>query len=362
MKTNKKKSSTMRKLLPAVAMLAVSAVSLSSATYAWFTMNKEVSVTSMKVTAKAEKGLLINEVATATDSGWDDVATANHLPGTALVPTSTKDSLKWWHANSKNATDEAGSGSASLSDNLSAGYALLTGDNYKLQTTAAIGDNENSTPRQAENVIFYNDVGGSTSGSYEAEKEDAYYVMYKYYLKASNETGITLGQTANSQNVAIKEVKVVTEDGDSNTNTARSEDLNKALRVGIKMGDKMYIYAPCYPDKPASGEDANPVATYYVTDTYTAASGDTAASVTNSPVAAFKKNETVYTALASLPGAQQDGTEVDIYLWFEGEDDNCQSDKISPSLDKITVDVVFSLETLSEAPSITNNGYATSTP
>lgn len=357
MKKTNKKNSTARKLLPAFAMLTVSAISLSSATYAWFTMNKEVKVTSMKVQAKAEKGLLINEVSTANDSGWDNEATANNQPGATLVPTSTKDSLKWWHANSKTVSDEAGSGSNTLDGNLSAGYAQLTGADYKLATTAAVGDNNNNTARQAENNIYYYDVGGSTSDSYESDKEDAYYVMYKYYLKASNETGIGLGQSSGNQNVAIKGITVTTEDGDTDSNNARSTDLNKALRVGVKIGGKMYIYAPCYGEKPASGTDSDPVATYYVTDTYTAASGATAASVTNTAVNAFKKNEVVYTALASLPGASQAGTEVDVYLWFEGEDDNCQSDKITPSLDNIKVDVVFGLETLSADATYTNNQF-----
>ena len=43
MKTNEKKNtSAKKKLIPAVAMLTTSAVMLSTATYAWFTMSREV--------------------------------------------------------------------------------------------------------------------------------------------------------------------------------------------------------------------------------------------------------------------------------------------------------------------------------
>jgi hypothetical protein len=59
MKTNKKKGSPMKKLLPAFAMLTVSAMSLSSATYAWFSMNKEVTVTGLQLTAKSDSRYLI---------------------------------------------------------------------------------------------------------------------------------------------------------------------------------------------------------------------------------------------------------------------------------------------------------------
>ena len=59
MKTNKKKSSTAKKLMPAFAMLAVSAMTLSSATYAWFSMNTSVQVSGMQIQAKNESGSLI---------------------------------------------------------------------------------------------------------------------------------------------------------------------------------------------------------------------------------------------------------------------------------------------------------------
>lgn len=320
-------------------------------------MNSTVTATGMKVKARAEKGLLINEVATASDSGWDDEAVANSLPGIALYPTSTKDSLKWWHANSKSATDEAGAASNDVSDNLTAGYYQLTSTaGYKLDTTDAVGDNNSSTPRQAEYSIFYINGATGNDDSYD-DGEAAYYVMYKYYIKASNDEGLTLGNTSGDQNIAIKQINVTPADGDNNAQNARSTELNKALRVGVVMGGKMYIYAPLYGEVPQSGDDTDPVATYYVTDTYTAANGNTQEAVTNTAVNALKKNQPAYTALGSVNGAQGAGTEVDIYVWFEGEDDNCQSDKITPVLDDITIDVVFELVTLSANASFTNNQF-----
>ncbi|MGN0633954.1 MAG: hypothetical protein ACI4JW_08805 [Oscillospiraceae bacterium] len=60
MKTNNNKSSARKKLVPAVAMLTASAVMLSTATYAWFTMNKEVEVTGLTMSATASDGLEIS--------------------------------------------------------------------------------------------------------------------------------------------------------------------------------------------------------------------------------------------------------------------------------------------------------------
>ena len=59
MKTEKRKNSALKKLIPAVAMLATSAVMLSTATYAWFTMNKEVQMTGLKMTATTGEGIEI---------------------------------------------------------------------------------------------------------------------------------------------------------------------------------------------------------------------------------------------------------------------------------------------------------------
>lgn len=60
----------MRKLIPAFAMLLVSAIMMSTASFAWFTMNDQVQATGMQVQAKASGNLLISEnpmTATAKD-------------------------------------------------------------------------------------------------------------------------------------------------------------------------------------------------------------------------------------------------------------------------------------------------------
>ena len=52
-----------RKLIPALAMLLISAVMMSTASFAWFTMNTEVTATGITVTAVAPKSLWIMEEA-----------------------------------------------------------------------------------------------------------------------------------------------------------------------------------------------------------------------------------------------------------------------------------------------------------
>ena len=59
-KNEKRKNSTMKKLIPAAGMLALSASMLATSTYAWFTMNKEVEVTGLTMKTKVSSNLLIS--------------------------------------------------------------------------------------------------------------------------------------------------------------------------------------------------------------------------------------------------------------------------------------------------------------
>lgn len=59
-KTTDNKVSVKRKLIPAVAMLATSAAMLSTSTYAWFTMSKEVEITGINMTATVPDNIQIS--------------------------------------------------------------------------------------------------------------------------------------------------------------------------------------------------------------------------------------------------------------------------------------------------------------
>lgn len=329
MKTNKKKSSTARKLLPAVAMLAVSAVSLSSATYAWFTMNKEVTVQNMTIQAKAEGGLLISETeGYSADDVWDDSAnttTEGDGAKVALYPTSTANTSAWYHATSKTAANSASATSEGESALKADGYTTLTLSANQLQAAGA-GTN-------GKKEVFYADT--DSSGSYSAD-DAKYYLKYTYYLKTSTEGTTTLGLDSGEQNLNISVVNVA----GNNTST----DLNKSLRVGIEIGGKFYIFAPIQ----------GATLTYYVNAASTATTAiNSSASTHDAPMA-------VATGLGSLPGNKANGTPVYVYMWYEGEDANCKSDNITATLDELTVNLEFKLVTL--GADATDSGVAVSTP
>ena len=81
-----------RRLIPAIAMLMVSAVLMSTASFAWFSMNTQVTANNIKVTATAPASLLISTNAT---SGFGSTVDLTPSPEIKIVPVgfNAKESL-----------------------------------------------------------------------------------------------------------------------------------------------------------------------------------------------------------------------------------------------------------------------------
>ena len=79
-----------RKLIPALAMLLISAVLMSTASYAWFSMNTKVTATGMSITAKNESQYL--QIVAGADGVFSDTAAQISAQATlaskSLRPTS----------------------------------------------------------------------------------------------------------------------------------------------------------------------------------------------------------------------------------------------------------------------------------
>ena len=308
------------KLIPALAMLLIATTLVSTATFAWFSMNTTVSATNMQVKAVAAKGLLINEVATYSDRNWDEEATAAQTATTAvsLYPSSTADGSVWYHAASKKSNDEAGATSGLKSPNLIGDYENLASRNNGSGLV-------NITAMTVATATAGSEAARETKGD-TATSEAGYYVHYTYYLKSAG-AGITLGTAENDMNVKIKKVEATATAAAGNTTPADSADLDKALRVGIKLNNEFYIYAPF----------TGFTATYYVAAgaTATTAKAGTAGSITD---------------LGTLPSTGTNGTAVDVYIWYEGEDVNCMTDNATAiALDSIDVSIDFALEAVTQA-------------
>jgi hypothetical protein len=292
-------------------------------------MNKEVSVTGMEVKAHSEEGLLINEVAAAGDHNWDELATGGWAANNAieLRPASTSNLTNWWHANSKKSNDEAGaSGSSATVDTVNT-VEFTSGSYYKnigsgsgiLNTTLQSG----SGGSQAETIVYFDNASfGEHSGSY--DNGEGYYVMYKYYLKSSKNNTGTYDIDVDDFLVKVTATKQNEENSGSDNNMA----LDKALRVGVMIDGHFQIFAPLYSDN----------------QSYKVANG--AASIGSTDVTAYGTSSSYVSidtgsAKIALPNVVNDGMEVDVYVWFEGEDANCISDNLTAVLDTYQIDINF---------------------
>ncbi len=92
----------MRKLFLAVAMLAVSAVMMVTSSYAWFSMNKEVTANGMVVNATASSSLVIVDTPNVNEAGASTVTlTAKGTNLNAVTYDSDKHNFKYPTSNDK---------------------------------------------------------------------------------------------------------------------------------------------------------------------------------------------------------------------------------------------------------------------
>ncbi len=184
-----------KKLVPALCLLLVSAMLVGTSTYAWFSMNTQVTATGMQVKAQAEGGIVIsNEAKTA----WNASATASHSAVAELIPTSTADASKWYHA----VSDDANNAKA--------------GQDANKYTTLAITETDG--------------VGAATVGT----EDKNVYLLNKFYIQSSADA-IDL-TNKNPSKLLINEVTV--------SGIGTSTTLDASLRIMIKIGDTTVIYAP----------------------------------------------------------------------------------------------------------------------
>jgi hypothetical protein len=291
-----------RKLIPALAMLLVSAVLMSTASYAWFSMNTQVTATGMQVKAVAEDGLLIkNELDADAQANWKASTNASYGSLVDLAPTSTADAETWYHNKSNDQTD-------AKAGQLTSTYTVLSDDTKWKRDTGS-----------GKTGVYYIDTD---NGSDKDENEKAYVLLNKFYIKSSGDA-IALGDGKTYADLYVNKVIVGA--------TSASAALDASLRVAVKVGSQLYIYAPV----------AN------ATTTYKAGGSDSGTSVTVTTVPASGiVNSTTSTTSIPAVTATSGWVEADVYIFFEGEDAGLKSANLVSTLDTLTVEVIFGITTV----------------
>ena len=179
----------MKKIILTICMSLLGLSAIATSSYAWFSMNKTVTASGMKVQARAEGGIQIKRTASTAANPWSSAA-VSEASLTALLPTSTADASTWLHAEGTSESDGSAVGE----------YQTLTITNVA-PAAAAVGNGHVDTN---------------------------YYYVYDTYTVASDEN------SGAYTNLYVSNI----------TYGTAANDLSKALRVLIKSGSTVLVCAP----------------------------------------------------------------------------------------------------------------------
>ena len=302
MKTNEKKNtSAKKKLIPAVAMLTTSAVMLSTATYAWFTMSREVEVTGIKLTATTPQTIEISlgQATTsntlthgveATAPNSDDMWTHTAATGSVyqdfgkLIPVSSVDGFNMFY------TEKATENGKKVSD--------VPNPFTKAET--AVGWEFKEGGKSAETGAVVNAAENDGSG---------YYLDIPVWFRTTSTDAVTLGLEVEIKNSSDDDTKSVLYKA---ARVAILPETKSAQKVFSETGAKYY-------------KDGKAVATAGATlaASYCDVSAATEATVTGGKVTNPDATTQVATVTASTGTGYGGAVKYYIRVWLEGEDEAC---------------------------------------
>lgn len=297
MKTNEKKNtSAKKKLIPAVAMLTTSAVMLSTATYAWFTMSREVEVTGIKLTATTPQTI--------------EISLGNGTGGTVEAPTNeTKDNDLWMNS--------VATGSVYDTFGKLIPASSVDGNTLYYTTNAiALGkdvqfDNENSPFKSAMDklVTAVASNKSAVNGDLSASDDDGYYLDIPVWFRTTSTDAVTLGLEVEIKNSSDDDTKSVLYKA---ARVAILPETKSAQKVFSETGAKYY-------------KDGKAVATAGATlaASYGDVSAATEATVTGGKVTNPDAATQVATVTASTGTGYGGAVKYYIRVWLEGEDEAC---------------------------------------
>jgi len=203
----------MKKLIPAIGMLAVSGMMLASSTYAWFTMNKTVTVTGMQLKTSVGGNLLICDSNVEAEY---TTALTQSVKG-ILEPVSTinaKDGSFWYTVN---AFANGAKSSGNYSPYADAKTALAQGtDGYGAYTDAFSKDYNVSIEKA--NAMFDTTVNEAKG-----------YVDYTFYLKATADTA--------NQQIVMSECNLLYNNAAIADSAKAAVDKDNAWRIAVFASD-----------------------------------------------------------------------------------------------------------------------------
>jgi hypothetical protein len=326
----------MRKLVPAVGMLAVSGMMLATSTYAWFTMNKEVEVTGLTMKTKVGANLLISENNVEGDYSANRMVSGRKalLEPVSTISGKTGEFFYTLDAKASGQKDHAATDT---------GKAYVAYSEAKTPADGA-ATNTNSTCATA-GKYYYDDAFTRAYGV--APSTDEYgtaygYVDYVFYLKATgDQADQQLRMTACDLNYTYPS-GVTLPDG----TTAVDADVDNAWRIAVFASDIT-----------ANGGKGN-TGTAATIGTLDPAASAAKSILAPSGAVNWEAGKAVQSATATgsvlTPGtAVVIDSNIDsgvtkyykvlVRVWLEGEDKSCNSSTYAKLTDAWSLDLEFQL-------------------
>ncbi|MBO4539094.1 MAG: hypothetical protein J5781_02375, partial [Clostridia bacterium] len=312
----------MRKMIPAVIMLLISAMLVGTSTYAWFSMNKTVTVTGMTVKAKGTDNVMIAD-ATAVEALNLPTESAESLYAYGLdqsrkgnlQPASSIDGVSYYYTDSTN-----------VNANGAARTANYTA--YAEETTLS-----NSAADKSNYDTGFNSNYGIT-GSVTTDNVAYAYIDYSLYIKATNAAdsaqnlrlsrcnllynNAAIANTAKAWRVAVFAKRAGTEGNGKDTKVTDDVAVGNLKAILSLAGAHYFSYSVGDPTEKAVDNAPS-----------------TLAAVTNFGSAA---------TLGSIAAGKTDYYKVTIRLWLEGEDTTCKNDTFASLSGDWTLDLAFALD------------------
>jgi hypothetical protein len=359
----KKKSSVKKKLLPAAGSLAISAVMLSTSTYAWFTMSREVEVQNIQLVATTPEDIQISlgaitgssegtslaqntgylsvsegsVSAPATNYDWSNVADISHYYSFGkLIPASSNTGASIFFTPDANGVGKTLKTGATF-------YTAVAGTTKTAEL--AVGGTGTNTLNATSHVNVASDTwaSGATANtdytkavSWNSTKDDGYYVDIPVWFRTSSIEGAQLSVEA-----AVYDNTTTPTYGTNNAATADGKELYKAVRVVVLNADGTVATTNNTIPVKDGGADAtsgtytgSSILDWYnrtgQTGAISAVATQGATTATYSAVTAM----TAGTAVIDLTAAANKGTGTEygagkqyiIRVWLEGEDPDCYNE------------------------------------
>jgi hypothetical protein len=310
----KKNTSAAKKLIPAAGMLAVSAMMLATSTYAWFSMNKTVSVTSMSIAAKSADAII--EISANGSDFYNSLVSTGQSANWTLPATTIGSGADAEDVVLKLITPTAISTTEGSVGAVSWGWAASSAHDD--------AEVDNATTAKALVAQESPEATENDRAAYLGIEGDALYVLTQK-LTIRNVSADVI-----ANNLKISEVHI-----DKGNNS-----IGNAVRVLFVAADGKYaLYEPNTADGATAGTTTL-VSTHQWLDAQGATATDMAQTDDDEPIiisqlAAKGTNINAFAAGSS--------TDLDVYVFFDGTDTDAYTD-LATDLSAVTVDFTFAID------------------